>query len=355
MSELATTSPFDQVPTAAASALGEDFVDFLINENDNNNNMGGEANPLFHQLINASIHYQPEDSPDMSNQRLLLENQFSWSTTHNAQQMEDIPPSQPTPVQTRKKRRISEQRQTRRRLFPEDNMVEGVRPLCLLPKMDASKTALHIKSLSFYGDEAYVLVTDDSLRYGNHAPSTNHRIYLPGGVNLCMVYNHAAYKPQSVWLNRSGGAGSNILLSPEMAITFCEWVMELESMEPGTDISCTIGKLSVKFGNKCITVATQGNRKNTVYIPITSSDSLVKAQKSLETFKLGSALLDLRSKLKNDLRAFVQTEEFERCGCSHGGREHIYAFHFSQDISKHLPIRWVHGEIAPSDTLPFWG
>ena len=126
-------------------------------------------------------------------------------------------------------------------------------------------------------------------------------------------------------------------------------------MELTTDISCAIGKLFVKFGNGCITVATQGNRKCTVYIPINSADSLAQVQKNLETFKLGTALLDLRSKLKNDLTAFVQSEEFNTCRCSHGGREHMYAFHYSQEISKCLPIRWVHGEIAPSDTLPFWG
>ena len=59
--------------------------------------------------------------------------------------------------------------------------------------------------------------------------------------------------------------------------------------------------------------------------------------------------------VKKDLRIFVQSDEFNSCKCSHGGREHMYAFHYSQEISKCLPIRWVHGEIAPSDTQPFWG
>ena len=228
--------------------------------------------------------------------------------------------------------------------------------ICLLPKMDARRTGLHVKALSFYCDDLYKFLTDDKLKFDEAALSTNHRIYLSGGTNLVMVYNHRANRLQSIWLNSGrNSSASNIHLTRDTATTLCEWVGDLDSPEPTTDISCTIGNVLVKYGNGCITVTSQGNRKCAVYIPINSAESLAQVQRNLQTFKLGTGVLDLRSKLKKDLRIFVQSDEFNSCNCSHGGREHLYAFHYGQDISKILPIRWVHGEIAPSDTLPFWG
>ena len=92
MSESATTSPFAEPPAAAATALGEDLVDFIINNND--------TNPVFHQLANASIDYQPAE--DCSDQQLLLEKQFLWSPSpQDTQQVEDLP----LPTQARKNER----------------------------------------------------------------------------------------------------------------------------------------------------------------------------------------------------------------------------------------------------------
>ena len=353
MSESVATPSAKAPPAAVDSALGEDFIDFIINNN--------PTNPVFHQLDNASVDYQPagdgDDDEDQQQQLPLM-----WSPPpQNAQQFEDLP----LPTQTRKKRKLHQRRplQPRKLVFreEEDMAMEGVQPLmegaiCLLPKMDARRTGLHVKALSFYCDDLYKFVTDDKLKFGESAPSTNHRIYLSGGTNLVMVYNHCANRQQSIWLNSGrNGSASNIHLTRDTATTLCEWVMDLDSPEPATDISCAIGNLLVKYGNGCITVTLQGNRKCTVYIPINSAESLAQVQKNLQTFKLGTGVLDLRSKLKKDLRIFVQSDEFNSCNCSHGGREHLYAFHYSQDISKILPIRWVHGEIAPSDTLPFWG
>ena len=188
MSESATTSPFAEPPpppppavAAATPALGEDLVDFIINNSN-------DTNPVFHQLANASIDYQPAEDQ----QQLLLENMWS-PPPQNAQQFEDLP----LPTQTRKKQKIQRRPlQPRKLLFQEeeDMAMEGVQPLCLLPKMDARRTGLHVKALSFYSDDLYKFVTDDKLKFGESAPSTNHRIYLSGGTNLVMVYNQSAYR-----------------------------------------------------------------------------------------------------------------------------------------------------------------
>ena len=124
MSESATTSPFAEPPAAAATALGEDLVDFIINNNN-------DTNPVFHQLDNASIDYQPAE--DCSDQQLLLEKQFLWSPsppTTNTQQVEDLP----LPTQARKKRKIERQPLQPRKLFQEDMTVEGVHPYASFQK-----------------------------------------------------------------------------------------------------------------------------------------------------------------------------------------------------------------------------